>query len=421
VNKSKFRLSIQTIIILLTFITNLLQAQKVQFRGPNRDGIFPDTLLLKEWPAKGPEVLFTTEGIGKGYSSTIATKDRIYATGIKDTIEYITCLDLKGNILWQKPYGRAWKNSFPEARCTPTLEEDRIYVLSGMDEMLCLNAETGDKIWSVDLHELYNSDWDMFGVSESLLLVDEKIIATPGGKSTMVVALDKMTGELIWKSKSINAKRSNMSPALIEHCGKQYIITSSQTHVLGIDIKNGDILWTFQHNFLSPKGDNTTILVNVPTYKDSCLWISNGWDVKSTMLEIAPDGKSVKEKFTDQTFDNQNHGVVLVGGFLYGSNFTGRQSGKWVCMNWKTGEIVWIEDFYTKGPIIFADGMLYLYEEKRGNIALVEANPEEFKTISSFRVTLGSGPHWARPAIYNGMLLVRHGDVLIAYDVKSKT
>ena len=262
--------------------------QITQFRGPNRDGIFPETGLLKEWPADGPEVLFVTEGLGKSNSSTIATTDRIYTTGNIDTLEYISCLDLNGKILWQKPYGQAWKNTFPEARCTPTLEGDRIYLLSGMDEMVCLNAKTGNKIWSVDLHKEYQSDWDMFGVSESLLLIDDKVIASIGGETAMVIALDKINGDLIWKSKSLKAKRSNMSPALIEHCGKEYIITSSKTHVLSIDPENGEITWDFQHNFLSPNGDNSTILSNIPTYKDSCLWITSGWDTPSTMLQIAP-------------------------------------------------------------------------------------------------------------------------------------
>lgn len=404
--------------VFLMFFTS--EAQVVQFRGPNRDGIFPATNLLKEWPETGPEVLFVTEGLGKTNSSTIATNRHIYTTGNIDTIEYLSCLDLQGNILWQKPYGPAWNKTFPEARCTPTLDGDRIYVLTGQDVLTCFNAENGEVIWQVDVHETYNSRWDMFGVSESLLLTDDKVIVTPGGDETTVIALDKMTGELVWKSESLKASRSNMSPALIEHCGKKYIITSSQTHVVSVDAETGEICWTFQHNYLSPNGDNTTILVNVPTYKDSCLWISNGWDVKSTMLKIAPDGKSVEEKFNDRTFDNQNHGVVLVDGYLYGSNFTGRQSGKWICMNWDTGEIVWIGDFHNKGPIISADGMLYLYEEKRGNMALVKADPKKFEVVSSFRVQHGSGPHWARPAIYNGMLLVRHGEVLVAYDIAAK-
>lgn len=188
--------------------------------------------------------------------------------------------------------------------------------------------------------------------------------------------------------------------------------------MLGVDPENGAILWDYHYNILDSLQQNSTILTNTPTYLDSCLWISNGWDVESVMLEIAPDGNSVSEKFKDRTFDNQNHGVILVDGFLYGSNFTDRNEGKWVCMNWETGEIVWIGDFHNKGPIIYADGMLYCYEEKRGNMALVRATPKKFEVISSFRIRGGSGPHWARPTIFNQMLLVRHGDVLIAYDIK---
>ncbi len=398
-----------------------LQAQDAQWRGPGRNGIFADTLLLKEWPESGPELLFVTRGLGRGLSSSIATEDMIYVTGIKDTIEYLSALDLKGNILWQKPFGRAWNQSFPDSRCTPTLEGDRLYVLTGLDNMVCFQAKSGEEIWSVDIHKKYQSSWDMFGVSESVLLVDDMVITTPCGESTTVIALDKMTGELIWKSESLGANRSNMSPIVIEHCGAKYIITSTQTHVLGVDVETGEILWSYQYNFLDQNGDNVTILANTPIYKDSCVWISNGWDVKSVMLEIAPDGRAVSEKFTDQTFDNQNHGVVVVEDYLYGSNFTGRQSGKWVCMNWHTGEIVWIGDFHNKGPIIYADGMLYCYEEKRGNMALVKAHPKKFEVISSFRITEGSGPHWARPTIYNGMLLVRHGEVIIGYRLKANS
>lgn len=392
--------------------------QDVQWRGPNRDGIYPDSGLLEEWPADGPEVLFIAEEIGRGFSSAVATDKMIYVTGIKDTIEYLTAMDLDGKLVWQKPYGRCWNQSFPETRSTPTIEDNRIYILSGMDNMVCFHAETGDVIWSVDIHKEYQSRWDMFGVSESVLLVGDKVITTPGGETNMAIALDKMTGELVWRSEPMGAARSNMSPTLIEHCGNEYVIAANQTHMLGIDPENGEILWDYHYNFLSDKDENTTILTNTPTYKDSCLWISNGWEVPSVMLEIAPDGKSVSEKYKDHTFDNQNHGVVLVDGFLYGSNFTGRNSGKWVCMNWETGEIKWVTDFHNKGPVIYADGMLYCYEEKRGNMALVKADPEEFKVISSFRVTEGAGPHWARPTIFNQVLLVRHGEVLVGYKVK---
>lgn len=363
-------------------------------------------------------MFFVAEDLGKSYSSAVATRDVIYTTGIKDSIEYLSALDMEGKLLWQNPIGPGWNQSFPESRCTPTVEGERLYVLTGMDKLVCFHAITGENLWEVDIHKTYKSHWDMFGVSESILLVGDKLIVTPAGESTTVIALDKMSGELIWKSESLGAQRSNLSPILIEHCGREYIITATRTHMISVDPASGEIMWTYHYNVLDEQEQNSTILANTPTYSDSCLWITSGWDKESVMLEIAPDGKSVQEKFVDRTFDNQNHGVVLLDGYLYGSNFTDRHEGKWVCMNWDTGEIIWIKDWHTKGPIISADGMLYCYEEKRGNMALVKATPKAFEEISTFRVREGSGPHWARPAIYNGMLLVRHGKVLVAYKIR---
>ncbi len=403
--------------VLILSVSQMVSAQDAQWRGPGRDGIYPDVKLLQEWPEEGPELLFVAEEPGKGHSSAVATEDMIYLTGLKDSTEYLTALDLEGNKLWQKAIGPAWNQSFPDSRCTPTVDGDRVYVLTGMDMLVCFNASSGEVLWKVDIHEEYDSHWDIFGVSESILLVDDKLIVTPGGESTTVLALDKMSGELVWKSESLGAQRSNLSPLLIDHCGQKYIITATRTHMISVDPANGEIMWTYHYNTLDEQEQNSTILANTPTYSDSCLWITSGWDKESVMLEIAPDGRSVSEKYVDQTFDNQNHGVVLVDGYLYGSNFTERYSGKWVCMNWDTGEIVWIEHWFNKGPIISADGMLYCYEEKRGNMALVKADPDGFEVISSFKVREGSGPHWARPTIYNGMLLVRHGKVLIAYKI----
>jgi len=98
------------IVILLISVNIVVNAQDAQWRGPNRDGVFPDTLLLEEWPAGGPAILFVTEGLGRGLSSTVATKDMIYVTGMKDSIEYLSALDHSGKILWQKSYGPCWEN-----------------------------------------------------------------------------------------------------------------------------------------------------------------------------------------------------------------------------------------------------------------------------------------------------------------------
>ena len=409
-----------SVLITAALLSCSLSAQIVQWRGPERNGVFPDSGLMKEWPAEGPELIFMAEGLGRSYSSAIATGNAIYVTGLIDTLDYLTCLDHSGNILWQQPFGPAWDQSFPESRCTPTLEDNRIYVLSGKDNLTCFNAVSGEMIWEVDIHAEYGSIWDMFGVSESLLLVDGKVIVTPGGNQTTVVALDKLTGELVWKSESLGVERSNGSPVLYENdtLGIRQIIAMNRTHVLGVDPGSGEILWTRHYNFLNEKDENVTILANSPLFHEDDILISNGWDVPLAMLQISPDGKSVETKYENYTLDNQNHGLVRMGDFVYGSNFLERNFGKWVCMRWENGEIMWVVEWENKGPVIAADGMLYLMDEKRGNMALVRADENDMEIVSSFRIQGGKGPFWARPAIFGGRLYVRHGDALMVYDLK---
>ena len=405
---------------LLLFIIISLNAQEAQWRGPDRNGIYPDTGLLKSWPEKGPELLITIKEIGKGFSSAVATDELIYVTGLIDTLEILMAFDHSGQMKWNMSYGRAWTNSFPETRSTPTVDDDRVYVLSGLDNLVCFNALSGEELWSVDIHQTYGSNWDMFGVSESLLIIDDKVICTPGGDETSIIALDKFNGKLIWKSESLGGQRSNASPALFvnDTLNLRFVIAMTRTHTFAVDPDNGDILWKYHYNVLDDKGENNTIQSNTPLFRYDEILLSSGWDYKTVMLEVSKDGNSVSEKYIDRTLDNQNHGLVLLDGYVYGSNFLARNKGKWVCMNWDTGEIMWVENWENKGPVISADGMLYLYDEKGGNVGLVKPDPDGFELISTFKVSEGSGPHWARPTIYGAKLFIRHGDVLLVYDLK---
>jgi len=408
--------------IVLFFLLSSISvySQDAQWRGPQRNGVFADTGLLKEWPAEGPRLIYRAEGLGKGYSSAIATADAVYVNGTKDSTEYLSCLDHSGNIIWQKPYGAAWDQSFPESRGTPLLDGDRVYVLSGKDQLACFDARSGEVNWMADIHKAYGSVWDMFGVSESPLLVDDKLILTPGGDATTVIALDKFTGQPVWQSAPLDTERSNGSSVLFENdsLGLRQIIAMNRTHVLGVDPETGEICWTWHYNKLDENGDNVTILANSPLFYDDEILISDGWDTPSVMLELSADGQTVREKYLDHTLDNQNHGLVRLGDFVYGSNFLERNFGKWVCMRWQNGEIMWVEEWENKGPVISADGMLYLMDEKRGNMALVQPGPDEMKIVSNFRVQGGRGPFWARPAIFGGRLYVRHGDALMVYELK---
>lgn len=405
-----------TILLLFTFVAN---AQLVQWRGPNRDGKFPETGLMDEWPETGPERILEVEGIGKGFSSPILLGDMIYTTGMIDTLDYLSAVSMEGNIVWQVPYGRSWNKSFPDTRSTPVVEDNRIYVQSGTGDVSCINRENGETIWTVDVDDEFDGEYHIWGNSETPLVVDNKIICSPGGKATSVVALDKMTGETIWQTESLGGPRAYASPTIYEYKDFRFILAVIGTHVMAIHPENGEIAWSYQYWDSEKWDQNGLIWTNTPVYKDDEIFITMGYDYPAVMLKMDSTGTSVSEKFVDHTFDNHHHGVILHDGHIYGSNWFNNKQGRWVCMSWDTGEIKYVEPWDTKGALVMADGMLYAYNE-RGNVGLIEPDPEEFNVVSEFRITDGAGPHWAHPFISDGKLLIRHGDVLMVFDIKAK-
>jgi len=405
--------------ILLIIFVSSSYAQLVQWRGPNRDGHFSETGLLKEWPENGPEILLEAEDIGKGWSSPILVGDMIYVTGMKDTLDYLTALDLQGNVKWQVPYGRSWNQSFPDTRSTPVFEDNRIYVQSGTGEVSCINRENGETIWKVDVDESFDGEYHLWGNSETPLIVDDKVICSPGGSETSVVALNKMTGETVWKTNSLGGPRAYVSATIYEYKDFRYILAVIGTHILAIQPENGELAWSYKYYNPDLWDQTGLIWTNTPVFKDDEIFLTMGYDYYAVMLKMDSTGTSVSEKFIDRTLDNHHHGVILHDGHLYGSNWYNNKQGRWVCMVWDTGEIKYVDDWDSKGALVMADGMLYAYNE-RGSVGLVKPDPNGFDVVSQFRITKGAGPHWAHPFIADGKLLMRHGEVLFVYDIKEK-
>ncbi len=406
-------------IVCFVFIFSLIQSsygQITQWRGVNRDGHFPDTMLLQAWPETGPEQILEVEGIGKGYSSPILENGIVYTTGMIDTLDYLTAINNDGSIKWQKSYGRSWYKSFPDTRSTPVIEENRIYVQSGMGQLSCINKENGETIWMNDVDKTFKTEYHRWGNSETPLVVDNLVIASPGGEFTSVVALNKMTGEVVWQTESLGGPRSYASATVYEWNGHRFILAVIGTHLMALKPESGEVVWSYRWHNPEKWSQNGLIWTNTPVFHERNIFLSMGYDYPAVMLEMDSLATGVTEKFIDHTFDNHHHGVIYYDGYLYGSNWYNNKKGRWVCMKWDTGEIMYVADWDVKGSIIMADGLLYCYNEK-GNVGIAKPDPDAFNIISQFKITKGDGPHWAHPFIANGKLLIRHGDALMVYNI----
>ena len=401
------------------FISILACGQKIgEWRPENRTGVSAEKGLLKSWPANGPVMLWSNIELGKGHSQPSFGAGTIYITGNVEKNDLLYALNMEGKILWKTVIGRAWNESNPESRSAPEVEDNKVYTCSGFGDLACIDGTTGKIIWTYKASELNKGTYGRWGIAESLLIDGNKIFYTPGGPETMTIALNKTTGTVIWKSASLNEKPGYVSPILINFAGKKVIVNASMGHLFGIDASNGEILWKVKHDQSSDPNMRRYELIKctTPLYSEGMVYVTGGYDTGGMMVKIADDGKDASIVWKDSVLDNHHGGVVVVNGYIYGSNWLNNNKGNWCCIEWKTGNKMWEETWNTKGSIIAAEGMLYIYDERNGNVGLLRATPDKFDLVSSFKVTMGeTGPFWAHPVIHNGILYLRHMNALMAY------
>ena len=384
-----------------------------QFRGPHRDGRFDEQGLLKAWPESGPPQLWVAKGLGQGYASVSVAGGKIYVPGMmEDQNGYISVLGLDGAVEKKILYGPETQDKqAPGPRSTPTLDGERLYLLSGLGVAYCIDMTQGTTKWEVNILERFKGEMTEWTLAESLLVDGDRVICTPGGPDAGVAALDKLSGETVWATKGLSDQASYCSPALIVHNNRRMILTETAKLVVGIDADTGALLWTHEHP------TEYDIHAVTPLYDKGLVYFTGGYGSGGGALELAPDGASVTLKWEDKTLDCQHHGVVLDNGYLYG---TGHKTKKLVCLEMATGKLMWATEEIRQGAVVYTDDMLYVYEGPRtGVVSLVKPSPDGFESAGSFKVTEGGGNHWAHPVIAGGCLYIRHGDALIAYNLKT--
>jgi len=412
IRRRMFTLLIAGLVVASTVRAADQEAFWPQFHGPNRDNHSAETGLLEQWPEGGPALLWTAQGIGHGYSGVSMASGMIYTAGSIEKNTVITALNMDGKVLWQVKNGPGWTGDRPGTRSTPTVDGDRLYHQSPVGSLLCLEARTGRRLWQINTLEEFGSKTSTWALAESLLVDGDRLICCPGGPQTCMVALDKMTGSVVWQAPSTGELAGYGSPLLVELDGLRIITTLTAKAVIGVNADTGELLWHIKHESYADEN------VMIPIVHDGHLFISSlkAGSVK-WKLDIRDAKVSLAEVWRTQELDNHHGGIVLIGGNLYG-NSTFRNSKQWVCLDWETGRNKHVDKGVGKGSLTCADGMLYTLSEN-GRMGLVRPTPTGHELVSSFQIPKGGkGKSWAHPVVCNGRLYIRHGNFLYAYAIR---
>lgn len=380
------------------------QADWPCFRGPKHDDKSSDKGLLKEWSADGPAKLWQFGGLGKGFSTVSVSGDTVYASGDVDGQMTLFALDMGGKLKWKIPHDRAWANNYPGARSTPTVDGDRVYLVSGYGLIGCYRTKNGDKVWTRTMQEL-GGKTPNWGFAESVLIDGNMAVVTPGGAGC-ITALDKTTGKTIWQSKGFDgpAHYGSCTPLVFNKI--PMIVAGTGGGIFCVDARTGAKV------FSDPFSASNTANCPSPAAADGYVFWSNGYGKGGLCMKLTPTG--VEQAWTTRELTSHHGGYLIDNGYIYGNHERGV-----ACLDLKTGQKKWFDKGPGKCSITYADGMLYLFGESDGVACLASASPEGFKLAGRVKVQ-GEGPSWAHPVVIGGRLYLRYDTNLYCFDVKAK-
>ncbi|HLY74764.1 MAG TPA: PQQ-binding-like beta-propeller repeat protein [Planctomycetota bacterium] len=386
-----------------------------QWQGADRDAKSKETGLLKAWPAEGPALVWKATGLGMAHGTPSIAAGRIFAMGNREKDEAVVCLDEStGKELWAATLGKGkGGGDDPGPRCTPTVDGEVLYALGRGGALVCLQTSDGKEVWRREMRKDFGGRVGGWEYSESPLVDGDRLIVTPGGTSATLAAMNKKTGATVWQSAipdDLHAEYSSIIAADVQ--GTRQYIQFLNRCVVGVAAADGRFLWSFA------KPANKTANCSTPIYSEDHVFAASAYGNGGGLARLSKDGDLFRadEVYFTKKMKNHHGGMVLVDGYLYGSD-----EGQLTCMEWKTGVVKWQARQPGKGSICYADGHLYYRNEGgKGSVFLVEANPEKYLEAGRFdpaeRTKL---PSWAHPVIANGKLYLRDQDVLLCYLVRA--
>ena len=428
-------LRVFTLALMFGFAATAVADDWPRWRGPNYDAICKETGLLKEWPKDGPPLVWTAEKLGTGYGTPSVAEGTIFGIGSRDGQDGVWALkEADGKELWFTPFTATAKvaQNTNGPSSTPTFSKGKVYAVSLGGTLACLDAKTGKLAWEKNFAKDFGTKGvPTWGFNQSVLVDGDKLICAPSSDTAAVAALNADTGAVIWKTEagSMGGGFGYSSPikAAVGGVPMYVVLLGKEAGLVGIHADTGKLLWQYKKAALGGVAQIPT-----PIIKDDTIWLSSAYSGGSALLQLVPDEKgqfTVKGLKTYKTeLMNHHGGMVLIDGYVYFGN--GQNAGKPVCVDFKTGELVWGPGKYPdKGSgsasYLYADGLLYI-RYTSGLMTLVKPSPkEESKLISAFQLpkpnTARNTESWPHPVIANGKLYLRDQNNLYCYNVKAAT
>ncbi|MFK7822194.1 MAG: PQQ-binding-like beta-propeller repeat protein [Planctomycetaceae bacterium] len=405
----------------------VVQAQEwPQWRGPSRDGHSPDSKLELDWNAKEPKLLWVKDGTGSGYGSVAVSGEQIFAMGDKGGSQKVIAMNLGGEVLWETSVSEGTpKHGYPGSRCTPSVDGDRVYVVTSDGSIACLEVTSGELQWQKNFKREWGGKMmSIWGYSESPLVDGDWVLCTPGGKNAMVVALDKKTGAEVWScdpppSEGEGKDGAGYSSIVVSNGGgvKQYV-TLVGRGLVGVRAEDGKLLWSYNQV--------ANEVANIPTpicYGDF-VFGSSGYDGGGSVLlklSKAGDGVQADEEYwlDNRTLQNHHGGVIRVGDHAYLGH--GHNKGFPTCIELATGKVVWggarARGVGSGSAAISLVGENLVFRYESGELALVAANPKGYQLRGAIKPEYKKGRSWAHPVICGGKMYLREQNKLMCYEL----
>ncbi|MFH0762206.1 MAG: PQQ-binding-like beta-propeller repeat protein [Bacteroidota bacterium] len=392
-------------IVLALLLTPTLSAQQepTGWRGPHRDGIYPEQNLLTSWPAGGPKLIWKYDKLGLGFASAAVTDTRIFTAGVTDSIGNLFCFDSNGSLLWKKPLGRDFMGEYSGTYSTPVISGDMGYVVNGLGVLYCFSAVNGGVIWSKDLIKEYNGPKTTVGFLDNLIVDGDIVYCAPGGAARNIVALNRRNGSLVWASSGEQEICGYGSPTLADFKGRKYYVYQDSCSIVALNTTDGTVAWRYK------RSSETT--VGTPLFHDGYLLTLNGGG--SILLKLADGNTQPQVAWTNPDFFPLQGDPVLIGNRLYGKS----KGKKYLCVDWLTGRTIGSIPTNTMVVTsIASDGLIYYYDID-GNFSLLKPVESGVETVGSFKIHGGTKYHCSHPVIKNGKLYVRHDSSLFVYNI----